>query len=46
MGEVWTPARAANRLSRVTELFAAAHQVDRFPVDIPPLALDAAHIFG
>jgi hypothetical protein len=42
----WTPPRAAHRLVRVTEAFALAHGVDRFPVDVPALALDAAHIFG
>lgn len=46
MGEVWTPPRAANRLVRVTEAFALAHGVDRFPVDVPMLALEAARIFG
>jgi len=46
MAEVWTPPRAANRLVRVTEAFALAHGVDRFPVDVPMLALEAARIFG
>lgn len=46
MAEVWTPQRAANRLAKVAEVFSAAHCVDRFPVDVPSLALETAHIFG
>ncbi len=46
MNEVWTPPRAANRLVKLAEVFSAAHGVDRFPVEIPPLAMEAAHIFG
>ncbi|KGW17784.1 ImmA/IrrE family metallo-endopeptidase [Burkholderia pseudomallei] len=46
MTEAWTPPRAANRLAKLAEVFSAAHGVDRFPVDVPPLALEAARIFG
>ncbi|CAB3668180.1 ImmA/IrrE family metallo-endopeptidase [Paraburkholderia rhynchosiae] len=46
MAEPWTPPRAATRLVRVTEAFALAHGVDRFPVDVPTLALEAARVFG
>lgn len=46
MVDAWTPPRAATRLVRVTEAFAIAHGVDRFPVDVPTLALEAANIFG
>lgn len=46
MTEVWTPQRAANRLVKLAELFSAAHGVNRFPVEIPPLAMEAARIFG
>lgn len=46
MIEVWTPARAANRLVRVAEAFADAHGLDRFPVDVSTLALEAGRIFG
>lgn len=46
MTEAWTPQRAANRLSKLAEVFSAAHGVDRFPVDVPLLAYDAASIFG
>lgn len=46
MTEVWTPQRAANRLVKLAEVFSAAHGVDRFPVEVPPLALEAARIFG
>jgi hypothetical protein len=42
----WTPERAANRLARVVEAFSKAHGTNRFPIDVPPLALEAAHIFG
>lgn len=46
MTESWTPQRAANRLAKLAEVFSAAHGVDRFPVDVPPLALETARIFG
>lgn len=46
MTEVWTPQRAANRLVKLAEVFNAAHGVDRFPVEVPPLAMEAARIFG
>lgn len=46
MSEIWTPQRAANRLVRLTETFSLIHGVDRFPVEVTPLALDAARIFG
>ncbi|MBI5006084.1 MAG: ImmA/IrrE family metallo-endopeptidase [Nitrosomonadales bacterium] len=46
MSEVWTPKRAANHLVRLVEAFSSAHGVDRFPVEISPLALDAARILG
>lgn len=42
----WTPEKAANRLARVIETFSKAHGTNRFPIDVPPLALEAAHIFG
>lgn len=46
MSEIWTPQRAANRLVKLTEAFSLAHGLDRFPVEVTPLALDAARIFG
>ncbi|MDP1638694.1 MAG: ImmA/IrrE family metallo-endopeptidase [Candidatus Nitrotoga sp.] len=46
MTEIWTPQRAANRIVKLTEMFSAAHGVDRFPVEVTPLALEAARIFG
>lgn len=46
MTEVWTPQRAANRLVKLAEVFSAAHGVDRFPVEVSPLAMEAARIFG
>jgi hypothetical protein len=44
--QVWTPQRAANRLVKISALFAQAHGLDRFPVDVAALALEAAKIFG
>lgn len=44
--KAWTPERAANRLARVVEIFSNAHGTNRFPIDIPPLALEAANIFS
>lgn len=44
--KAWTPERAANRLARVVEAFCSAHGAERFPIDVRPLALDAANIFG
>lgn len=46
MNQAWTPQRAANRLVRVIELYAQAHGLKRFPVDVPTLALETAGIFG
>lgn len=43
---ILTPQRAANRLVKLTALFAQAHGLDRFPVDVAALALEAAKIFG
>jgi hypothetical protein len=44
--QVWTPQKAANRLSKISEAFGKAHGGSRFPVDVPLLALEAANIFG
>lgn len=44
--QAWTPERAAHRLARIGEIYAQAHALDRFPVDVPNLALEAAKIFG
>lgn len=46
MNDVWTPQRAAIRLVKIAEAFSAAHGTERFPVEVEPLALDAANIFG
>lgn len=46
MAETWTPQRAAIRLVKIAEAFSTAHRVDRFPVQVEPLALEAANIFG
>lgn len=42
----WTPQRAAIRLGRIAETFSTAHDLPRFPIEIEPLALEAASIFG
>lgn len=44
--EPWTPQRAANRLVKLTQAVSAAHGLERFPVDVPQLALETANIFG
>lgn len=46
MSELWSPQRAASRLVKLAETFSAVHGVDRFPVEVGPLALEAARIFG
>jgi hypothetical protein len=43
--QVWTPQKAANRLSKIMEAFGSVHG-GRFPVDVPMLAKEAANIFG
>ncbi|CAD5202146.1 ImmA/IrrE family metallo-endopeptidase [Pseudomonas sp. FEN] len=43
--QVWTPQKAANRLSKIMEAFDHVHG-GRFPVDVPMLAMEAARIFG
>jgi len=44
--EVWTPQRAANRLTKICDFFSSKHGEQRFPVDVPTLALEAGSIFG
>lgn len=44
--QVWTPQKAANRLSKIVDFFCDKHGGHRFPVDVPMLALEAANIFG
>jgi len=44
--QLWTPQRAAIRLVRIAEAFSAAHGLPRFPIEVQPLALEAANIFG
>ena len=45
-GLSWTPQRAATRLVRIAQVYNAAHGLQPFPLDVEPLALDAANIFG
>lgn len=42
----WTPQRAAIRLVKVVEAASMAHGIDRFPVDVPQVALECARIFN
>lgn len=43
---LWTPQRAATRLVRIAQAYNAAHGLRPFPIEVEPLALDAANIFG
>lgn len=45
MSDALTPQRAANRLIKIAETFSEHFGLDRFPVDVPPLAKEAATIF-
>lgn len=40
-----SPAKAANQLNKITEIFCAAHGGNRFPIDVDQLALGCAEIF-
>lgn len=44
--EIWTPPRAANRIVKVVEAVSGIHGMDRFPLDVTQVALEAANIFG
>lgn len=46
MSEVWTPQRAANRLVKLAEAVSVVHGMDRFPIEVTSLALEAANIFN
>ncbi|MFD1122489.1 ImmA/IrrE family metallo-endopeptidase [Methylophilus flavus] len=43
---LWTPNKAAIKLIKVIDQFSAIHALDRFPTDIPAIALETANIFG
>lgn len=43
---IWTPPKAASKIIKVVESFSAAHNIDRFPLDVPSVAREAASIFG
>ena len=45
MSVVLTPAKAANRLTRILNVFAEAHGTPRFPIDVTALALGCADTF-
>lgn len=44
--EAWTPQKAAIRLTKICDHFSAQHGSDRFPVEVPKLALETANLFG
>lgn len=44
--EIWTPPRAANKIVKVVEAVSEIHGMDRFPLDVAQVALEAANIFG
>jgi hypothetical protein len=44
--EVWTPQKAAIRLTKICDLVSREHGTSRFPIDVPALALEAGSIFG
>ncbi|KTB56399.1 toxin [Pseudomonas fluorescens] len=43
--EVWTPQKAAIRLTNLCDHFSKAHGAPRFPVDVAELALGTAEVF-
>ena len=43
---MWTPPKAAHRLTHILDAYAAAGGVNRFPVDVKQLALGCAQIFN
>ena len=43
--EIWLPARAANKIVKVVEAVSIINGLDRFPLDVPSVALEAAQIF-
>jgi hypothetical protein len=43
---IWTPPKAASKIIKVVETFSAVHGTDRFPLDVPTVAREAANIFG
>lgn len=46
MTERLAPPKAANKLSKLMEVFCATHGLERFPVDVEHLALHAHEVFG
>ncbi|POA27736.1 MULTISPECIES: ImmA/IrrE family metallo-endopeptidase [unclassified Pseudomonas] len=43
--EVWTPQKAAIRLTKICDQISMAHGIDRFPMDVAQLALGTAEVF-
>jgi len=44
--DIWTPPKAANKIVKVVETVCSIHGIDRFPLNVPRVALEAAKIFG
>lgn len=44
--EIWTPPRAASKIIKVVETVFTTHGMDRFPLDVATVALEASKIFG
>lgn len=45
LSEIWSPAKAANKIVKVVEAVSVINKLDRFPLDVPLVALEAAQIF-
>ncbi|MCU1796949.1 ImmA/IrrE family metallo-endopeptidase [Pectobacterium polaris] len=43
--EIWTPQKAAIRLTKICDTFSEIHGVERFPVNVGELSLCAAEVF-
>lgn len=44
--EVWTPKKAAIRLTKICDVVSEAHSLSRFPVDVAELALNTGELFS
>jgi hypothetical protein len=43
--EIWTPQKAAIRLTKICHAFSEIHGIERFPVNVAELSLCAAEVF-
>ncbi|OEZ49270.1 hypothetical protein JAB1_24600 [Janthinobacterium sp. MP5059B] len=44
--QIWTPPKAASKIVKLVDATSASLGLDRFPLDVPMVAQDAAQIFG